>query len=201
MRTNPEISTRHAHAIALQVVALQDFTAASPMGPAPNYQITNLNAPQQRQVPQYSQQQRQQTQQQQTQQQTSPGGGRTNLGDLNDPHNPYSPLHPNHPLYRQYGGSQEGHVDPLGQPGDFVSQFGGRNPLEEHAYSQGYRGQYPHSYAAADLLAHKALDFFKNRPNLDGSGPLTPGQAAPVRVAPPATRNGKPGRPGARVMP
>jgi hypothetical protein len=180
MRTNPEISTRHAHAIALQVVALQDFTAASPMGPAPNYQITNLNAPQQRRPQQSNYSEQQQIIDPSKRQQQSGQAGR--IGDLNDPSNPYSPLHPNHPMYRQYGGQEHG--DPLGKPGDFVSQNGGRNSLEDHAYSKGYRGQYPHAYAFADLAANQAVDWFRNR-----------------KAQPPATRSGKQGEPGARVMP
>lgn len=166
LASNPDVPVEHAHAIALSVVAFQ-AQAASPMGPAPSY------SQQQRIIdPSHAGNQ---------------GGQGGHMGDLNDPTNPYSPLHPNHPLYRQYGGSPGIHADPMGKPGDFQTQFGGRNRLEDHAYSKGYRGKTPHLYAATDLLANHLVDKARTWHQ--------------TRKQAPATKAGKPGAPGARVMP
>lgn len=153
LASNPEVDVDYAHHMAMSVVAFQHFVAAAPV---PQYGAQIQQQPQQG-VPQYSDQR--------PQQKTDPnryGGGY--FGDLNDPQNVHSPLHPNHPMHHQYSRPAES------ASGDFVSQFGGRNPLEDHAYSKGYRGNNPHMYAAGDMALNKVVDWFRDRKSAPGQG-------------------------------
>jgi hypothetical protein len=108
------------------------------------------------------------------------------FGDLNDPSNPYSPLHPHHPVHHMYG-------DGGRQDGDFVSQYGGRDRIEDHAYSRGYQGKYPHLYGAGDKALNHVVDFFRNRRN----APPPTSNAAPS----PGAQDVLPGGPAPRMIP
>lgn len=107
------------------------------------------------------------------------------LGDLNDPNHPYWQANGGHP-YASHStvrtpDVQHGHPtedakkqDPLAEEGDWVSNYGGRNPLEEHAFAQGYRGNAPHWYALTDKVLNAA---FPGKPRRPRRAPAPP----PVR--------------------
>lgn len=145
MLSNPEINTQDAHRIALRVVALQ--SQAAPGSPQATQNIGDL----------YNQRQ----QRQQDQRGRGQGNGRgSRWGDLNNPNNPNSPLHPSHPMNKHYAEGEGEAPEPNNR---WESENGGRNRLEDHAYGQNYRGNNPHAWAAADLLAQHVTDRFYDR--------------------------------------